>query len=106
MSTGSKRMTIGTGDTRVELFPVRGETGERMMLAWLPGAKVLYSSDLIQPGRPGTNTFFMPMMLAEVEAAVRREGITGVELVFGMHLTPRPWADVLAAIAAAKSEAK
>jgi glyoxylase-like metal-dependent hydrolase (beta-lactamase superfamily II) len=98
----SKRMTIGTGDTRIELFPVRGETGERMMLAWLPGAKVLYSSDLIQPGRPGTDTFFMPMMLAEVEAAVRREGITGVERVFGMHLAPRPWADVLAAIAAAK----
>jgi len=42
------------------------------------------------------------LVLAEVEAAVRREGITGVQRVFGMHLAPRPWADVLAAIAAAK----
>lgn len=98
----SARTTIGTGETRIELIPVRGETGERMMIAWFPGAKLLYSSDLIQPGRPGTNTFFMPMMLAEVDAAVMREGISGIDRVFGMHLAPRPWADVLAAIAAAK----
>jgi len=98
----SSRTTIGTGDTRIELIPVRGETGERMMIAWLPGAKILYSSDLIQRGRPGSNTFFMPMMLAEVAAAAEREQLGVIERVFGMHLPPTPWTEVTAAIAAAR----
>ena len=97
----SSKTVIGTGDTRIELFPVRGETGERMMIAWFPGAKLLYSSDLIQRGRqPGT--FFMPEMLMEVQAATAREGIAGVDRVFGMHLPPTPWTEVVAAIDAAK----
>ncbi len=97
----SGKTVIGAGDTRMELLPVRGETGERMMLAWFPGPKLLYSSDLIQRGRqPGT--FFMPEMLMEVQAAAAREGVTGIERVFGMHLAPTPWTDVLAAIDAAK----
>ncbi len=97
----SARTTIGTGDTRIELIPVRGEMGERMMIAWFPGAKVLYSSDLIQRGRaPGT--FFMPMMLAEVAATAERENLGSIERVFGMHLPPTPWDTVTAAIAAAR----
>jgi len=97
----SARTTIGTGETRIELIPVRGEMGERMMLAWFPGAKLLYSSDLIQRGRaPGT--FFMPMMLAEVAAAAERENLGVIERVFGMHLPPTPWAEVTAAVAAAR----
>lgn len=97
----SARTTIGTGETRIELIPVRGEMGERMMLAWFPGAKVLYSSDLIQRGRaPGT--FFMPMMLAEVAATAERENLGVIERVFGMHLPPTPWEQVTAAIAAAR----
>src|SRR5262249_54111172 len=102
----STRTVIGSGDTRVELIPVRGETGERMMLAWLPGAKVLYSSDLIQRTGPGPRAgFFRPMMLAEVEAAVRRENLDGVDRGFGMPLTPTPWSSVVAAIDAARGSA-
>lgn len=97
----SARTTIGTGDTRIELIPVRGEMGERMMLAWFPGAKLLYSSDLIQPGR-AAGTFFMPMMLAEVASAAERENLGVIERVFGMHLPPTPWDAVTAAIAAAR----
>jgi hypothetical protein len=101
----SGRTVIGSGDTRIELFPARGEIGERMMLAWFPGVKVLYSSDFIQRNPPNRPTpFFMPKMLMEVQAAAEREGITGIERVFGMHLAPTPWADVLAAIAAAKGQ--
>jgi hypothetical protein len=98
----SERTVIGSGDTRIELLPVRGEMGERMMLAWMPGARLLYSSDLIQRGRPGTNTFFMPMMLAEVAAAAEREQLGAINSVFGMHLPLTPWADVTAAIAASR----
>jgi hypothetical protein len=96
------RTTIGSGETRVELIPVRGEYGERMMIAWLPGPKLLYSSDLIQPGRT-RGTFFMPAMLAEVAAAVERERIAGIDRVFGMHLPPTPWMQVLEAIQEAKA---
>lgn len=96
----STRTTIGTGETRIELIPVRGEMGERMMLAWLPGGKLLYSSDLIQRGRtPGS--FFMPMMLAEVATAVERENLGVIDRVIGMHLPPTPWDAVTSAIAAA-----
>jgi hypothetical protein len=95
----SKTM-IGTGATRMELLPARGEIGERMMLAWFPSLKTLYASDFIQrnpPGRPAP--FFMPKMLIEVQTAAEREGITGIERVFGMHLPPTSWTEILAAIA-------
>jgi hypothetical protein len=85
----------------MELIPVRGETGERMMIAWFPGAHLLYSSDLIQRGSGGKG-FFMPEMLLEVSAALEREHITGVDRVFGMHLAPTPWTEVQSAIAEAK----
>lgn len=98
----SRRTTLGSGPTRMELIPVRGESGERMMLIWFPEIHTLYSSDLIQRGRPGSTEFFMPAMLMEVETAARREGLTGITQVFGMHLPPTPWAEVAAAITAAK----
>lgn len=98
----SERTVIGSGQTRIELVPVRGEMGERMMLAWMPGARLLYSSDLIQRDRPGSNTFFMPMMLAEVAAAAERDRLGPIDTVFGMHLPPTPWAEVTAAIAASR----
>jgi glyoxylase-like metal-dependent hydrolase (beta-lactamase superfamily II) len=101
----TSKTVIGTGETRIELVPVRGEIGERMMLAWIPGAKVLYSSDMIQRANPSRGVpFFMPLMLMEVERAAAREKITGIERVFGMHLAPTPWSDVLAAIAAANAQ--
>jgi glyoxylase-like metal-dependent hydrolase (beta-lactamase superfamily II) len=98
----SERTVIGSGDTRIELLPVRGETGERAMIAWLPGAHVLYSSDLIQRSSRAGTGFFMPEMLAEVATAVEREHLDGVERVIGMHLGPTPWEDITRAIAAAK----
>jgi glyoxylase-like metal-dependent hydrolase (beta-lactamase superfamily II) len=99
----SDRVTIGSGETRMELIPVRGETGERMMLAWFPGLRTLYSSDLIQRNRPGSPTpFFMPSMVAEVVDAARREGLTDVQQAFGMHLPPMPWTTIVEAVAAAK----
>lgn len=71
-----------------------------MMLIWFPGPKLLYSSDLIQRDRPG-KSFFMMAMPAEVVDAVAREKIDGIDRVFGMHLRPTPWADVVAAVTAA-----
>lgn len=98
----SQRTVIGSGDTRLELIPVRGEMGERMMLIWFPGLEVLYSSDLIQHSGPGPDApYFMPEMLMEVDTTVRREGLSPMR-VFGMHLTPTDWSEIPAAIAAAR----
>ena len=88
--------TIGSGDSRIQLIPVRGELGERMMIAYLPGLKLAYSSDLIQPGQKGG--FFMPGMLQEVVAALAREQVATPDRVVGMHLTPTPWQEVEAAV--------
>lgn len=102
-----RRMTIGSGETRMDLIPVRGEFGERMMLAWFPQHRLLYASDMIQRGRE-KGSFFMPSMLAEVEAVVRREGLDP-ERVVAMHLEPTPWSavtDALAAIRAGGSEVR
>ncbi|CAN5805189.1 hypothetical protein BH18ACI5_BH18ACI5_28230 [soil metagenome] len=90
-------VTLGTGDLRIDLIPVRGEMGERMMIAYLPGRKLAYSSDLIQPGRtPGS--FFMPGMIAEVTTALMREKAGEPATVVGMHLMPTPWEQVVAAL--------
>lgn len=94
----SGRTVIGTGETRIELYPVRGENGERMMLASFPALDLLYTSDEIQRMRAGG--FFMPELLVEVKDAIRREGLK-VTRVFGMHIGSIPWTEIDAAIAAA-----
>ncbi len=86
----SERTVIGSGETRLEVVPVRGEVGERMMIAWLPGAHALHPSDLIQRTSRTGAAFFMPSMPLEVQKAVTREGITGVDRVFGMTWRRRP----------------
>lgn len=98
------RMTLGSGDTRMELIPVRGETGERMMLVWFPGLKLLYSSDLIQRDRTG-KSFFMMEMPAEVVDTAAREKLDGIDKVFGMHLPPTEWSEVTGAVRKAKTRA-
>src|SRR5262249_17333067 len=43
----------GDGPNRMELYPVRTETGERMIMIYFPQHHLLYASDLIQPSRGG-----------------------------------------------------
>jgi hypothetical protein len=92
----SSKTTIGTGDTRIELHPVRGENGERMMAAYFPALKLLYTSDEIMRERP--DAFFMPELLLEVRDLVQREHLA-VDRVFGMHLGVTPWAEIERALA-------
>jgi hypothetical protein len=92
-------VTLGSGLNRLELRPVRGEGGERMVMVYLPGRRLLYASDLLQPLPEGG--FFFPQYAAEVAAAVRRGGLA-VDSVFGMHLSPVPWQSVVDAVARAE----
>jgi len=80
---------VGEGPDRIELHPFRTETGERMMMAYLPGPRILYASDLYQSGRGGP-----PEYAWEVAEAVRREHLD-VKTVFAMHSDPAPWQSLL-----------
>jgi len=93
----SSRTVIGEGTNRIELYPSRGETGERMMLAFLPGndGGVLYASDLYQAGRGGP-----PEYAWEVAEVARREHLA-VKTVFAMHSGPAPWQTLLDGVAKA-----
>jgi glyoxylase-like metal-dependent hydrolase (beta-lactamase superfamily II) len=96
------KTVIGTGDTRVEIYPAHGENGERMLFVHLPASRLLYSSDDIQHDRTGA--FFMPEYLFEVREAVTKYGLA-VDRIFGMHIGPTSWNEIEAAISAASSSA-
>ncbi|HVQ36985.1 MAG TPA: hypothetical protein VMS31_05610, partial [Pyrinomonadaceae bacterium] len=86
---------IGQGANRLEIYPVRGSGGERMMLVYFPELKVLYGSDLVQPDRNGG--FFSPQYLSEVAEIVNSEKLE-VDRVYAMHLDATPWTKVVEAL--------
>ena len=96
----SGKTTIGSGDSRIELYPIRGENGERMLMAYFPAIRLLYTSDEIQRQRDGQ--FFMPEFLFEVKDAIARERLDVVR-VFGVHVGATPWSEIEAAIASASA---
>ncbi|MBI3404106.1 MAG: MBL fold metallo-hydrolase, partial [Acidobacteria bacterium] len=99
----TQRTSLGAGPNRMDLIPVRSETGERMMLIYFPEHSVLYASDLIQ--RQGDGSWWMPEYLLEVREAAEREKLH-VEKVLAMHLTPTAWTEILAGIEKAKAAEK
>jgi hypothetical protein len=42
---------IGSGENRLELYPVGGPYAERMLMAYFPDRKLLYGADLVFPNR-------------------------------------------------------
>jgi hypothetical protein len=106
----SSKTAIGAGPNRIELYPVRGTGGERMMLAYFPEHHILYGSDLVLYGSDlvqrdsRAGGFFSPQYLSEVAEVVQREKLM-VASVYAMHLEPTAWKEVEAAIAKAISSA-
>ena len=84
--------TLGRGPNRLELYPARTESGERMLLVYLPEHHLLYASDLVQPGPAGG--FAFPEYVAELRARVEALGLP-VQRVFALHSSPLPWAEVV-----------
>ena len=95
LQTVSGKTTIGTGANRLELYPIRGEAGERMLMVYFPGHRLLYASDLPQHMPDGS--FFMTEYLLELQEAVQREGLQ-VDTFFAMHMEPTPWKELEDAI--------
>jgi hypothetical protein len=96
----SSKTALGSGPNRMELYPVRTETGERMIMVYLPEHKLLYGSDLLQ--RLPDGSFFMPEYVLELMEAVQRERLT-VDRAFAMHMVVKPWTEMEAAVAKAKA---
>lgn len=100
----SAKTVIGDGDNQLALHPIRGENGERMMLVYLPGRRLLYTSDEIMHASRSSADFFMPSYLTEVEASIRRAGITQVDTIFGMHLRATAWSVIETTLAKARPQ--
>lgn len=96
----SAKTVIGAGQNRLELYPMRNASGERMMMVYFPEHKVLYTSDLVQPGQKGP--FFMMEYVREASDAAKRENLI-VNRFFGMHMPMSPWTDVEKALVATES---
>jgi hypothetical protein len=58
----SKKMVIGSGANRMELYPIRGETSERQMMVYFPEHKLLYGSDPFQQMEDGS--YFYPQTVS------------------------------------------
>jgi hypothetical protein len=91
----SSKTIIGSGDNRLEVYPIRTESGERMLMVYAPAHHLLYGSDLIQ--RLPTGEFFMPQYLSELTEAANREHLV-VEKVFAMHSLVLNWSTIQDAI--------
>jgi hypothetical protein len=91
----STKTVLGTGANRLEIYPIRSESGERMLMVYFPEHHLLYGSDLVQGGQGGG--FFMPQYLTELNDAVKREGLQ-VNTVFAMHAPAIEWTKFTEAI--------
>jgi hypothetical protein len=88
----SKKMTLGTGSNRMELYPLRGADTERQYIVYFPEHHLLYASDtLVLNGDEG---IYDSQLTREVVSAVEREHLQ-VDTVFAMHQKPVKWDKVL-----------
>jgi hypothetical protein len=89
------KTVVGSGPNRLELYPIRGATTERQIMAYFPEHRLLYTSDAFTI----RGTFvFLPQMVSEVVDAVAREHLS-VATAVGMHYDALPWSAVVAAAA-------
>lgn len=98
----SDKTILGKGANQLVIYPIRTETGERMMMVYFPEHRLLYASDLAQPFGNGE---WIPQYLSELKDAVTRENLS-VDRVFAMHMTPFAWSDLIAEINKAVTPSK
>jgi hypothetical protein len=91
----SGKEVIGSGENRMELYPLRGASTERQYMVYFPGSRLLYASDTLAMN--GDGTLYDPELMHEVVQAVQRANLH-VDTVFAMHQGPMPWAQVVALV--------
>jgi hypothetical protein len=95
----SAKTVIGSGENRIELYPVGGPYGERMLMAYFPEHKLLYGADLVFPnraitGQPGPGYF--ETSLVDLRNAVARENLAVDTLFCVQNYQPMAWTDFVA----------
>ncbi|HEV8042335.1 MAG TPA: MBL fold metallo-hydrolase [Bryobacteraceae bacterium] len=89
------KQELGSGENRVELYPLRGASTERQYMVYFPESRLLYASDTLALNNNGS--LYDPELMHEVAQAVKRANLN-VDTVFAMHQGPMPWSQVLALI--------
>jgi len=84
--------TVGSGATRMELYPLRGASTERQYMVYFPEFRLLYASDTLSLHADGT--LYDPELMHEVQQAVERANLK-VDTVFAMHQGPMKWEQVV-----------
>ena len=84
------RSGLGDGATRVEQIPMRGTLGERVLLVWLPGPRLLWVASALSLDADGRAS---PSRIAELDAVIAREHLD-VDRVVGSRLAPTRWASL------------
>ncbi len=83
-----KKIAIGTGANRIELYPVGGPYGEHMTMAYFPERRILYGADLVFPDAPGKPGYFRQGAV-DLRRAVAREHLA-VDTLFCVQPTVPP----------------
>ena len=89
----SGKQEIGSGENRMELYPLRGASTERQYMVYFPESRLLYASDTLALSEDGS--LYDPELMHEVAQAVERANLK-VDTVFAMHQGPLPWSQVMA----------
>jgi hypothetical protein len=97
----SDKEKVGTGENRLELYPLRGPSTERQYLVYFPESRLLYASDTLAINEDGT--LYDPQLMYEVFQAVKRANLV-VDTIFAMHQGPMPWNQVVEMIEKAKRD--
>jgi hypothetical protein len=92
----SQRTMLGAGENRIEMIPFRTATGERQMMVYFPGQKLVYTSDLFAFRRDGS--MYLPQFAKEAADAITRENLDATR-IYGLHYNPIPFQQLRDAIA-------
>jgi len=88
-------LSLGVGENRLELIPLRGLNTERQMMVYLPGQRLLYASDAFQP--KDADHYYTPEQVLEVAQAVARAHLD-IDRAVLMHLGVTPWTKIVGSL--------
>jgi len=91
----SGKVEIGSGENRIEIYPLRGASTERQYMVYFPEHKLLYASDTLVLNQD--NSLYDPELMHEVIEAVDREKLQ-VTTVYAMHQGALAWTKVVALV--------
>jgi hypothetical protein len=89
------KTVIGSGDNRIELYPVGGPYAERMLMAYFPAKKLLYGADLVFPNRSPDGKItkgFFETSAVDLRNAVAREKLAVDSLFCVQNYPMMSWA--------------